>query len=69
MSKYEVISGPYLLVFNANTGKYGSEITLYLDTFHEVMVIEIVKSKLRLFDLLGDTFFNPSRPAYFRKLY
>ena len=31
MSKYGVISGP-------NTGKYGSEITPYLDTFHAVKV-------------------------------
>ena len=29
MSKYGVISGP-------NTGKYGPEITPYLDTFHAV---------------------------------
>ena len=40
-----VISGPYfpvfglnkyLSVFIPNTGKYGPEITLYLDTFHAV---------------------------------
>ena len=34
MSKYGVISGPYFPVFNPNTGKYGPEITPYLDTFH-----------------------------------
>ena len=34
MTKYGVISGP-------NTGKYGSEITLYLDTFHAVINVGI----------------------------
>ena len=37
-SKYGVFSGPYFPVFNPNTGKYGPEITPYLDTFHAVMV-------------------------------
>ena len=32
--KYGVISGPYFSVFSPNTGKYGPEITPYLDTFH-----------------------------------
>ena len=32
LSKYGVISGPYFLVFSPNTGKYGPEITPYLDT-------------------------------------
>ena len=27
---------PYLSVFSPNTGKYGPEITPYLDTFHAV---------------------------------
>ena len=48
MSKYGVISGPYfpafrlnmeryyLSVFNLNAGKYGPEITPYLDTPHVV---------------------------------
>ena len=36
MSKYGVISGPYFPVFGLNTGRYGPEITLYLDTFHPV---------------------------------
>ena len=36
MSKYGVISGPYFPVFNPNTGKYGPEITPYLDNFHAV---------------------------------
>ena len=29
-------SGPYFPVFSSNTGKYGPEKTLYLDTFHAV---------------------------------
>ena len=36
MSKYGVISGPHFPVFGLNTGKYGPEITPYLDTFHAV---------------------------------
>ena len=36
VSKYVVISGPYFPVFSPNTGKYGPEITPYLDTFHAV---------------------------------
>ena len=51
MSKYGVISGPYVPVFglnteiyevnlllNPNTGKYRPEITPYLDIFHAVNV-------------------------------
>ena len=37
MSKYRVISGPHFPEFSPNKGKYGPEITLYLDTFHAVM--------------------------------
>ena len=40
MSKYEVISGPYFLVFGLNAGKYGPEITPYLGTFHAVYPTE-----------------------------
>ena len=42
MSKYGVISGPYFPVFSSNTGKYGPEITAYLDTFHAVQDIQIL---------------------------
>ena len=42
MSKYAVISGPYFPVFSPNTGKYGPEITPYLDTFPAVYVLYIV---------------------------
>ena len=38
VSKYGVVSGPYFPVFVMNTGKYGPEITPYLDTFHTVMI-------------------------------
>ena len=34
--KYGVISGPYFRVFRLNAGKYGPEMTPYLDTFHAV---------------------------------
>ena len=36
VSRCGVISGPYFPVLNPNTGKYGPEITRYLDTFHAV---------------------------------
>ena len=35
-SKYGVISGPYFPVCEPNVGKYGPEITPYLDNFHAV---------------------------------
>ena len=34
VTKYGVISDPYFPVFSPNAGKYGKEITPYLDTFH-----------------------------------
>ena len=47
MSKYGVISGP-------NTGKYGPEITPYLDNFHAVMVItDRIRKYLNNVDLLN----------------
>ena len=49
LSKYGVISGPYFpvfglnterySVFSPNTGKYGPEITPYLDNFHAVVQV------------------------------
>ena len=42
MSKYEVIFGPFFPVFGLNRGKYGPEITPYLDTFHAEWVLLIV---------------------------
>ena len=38
VSKYGVISGPYFPVLGLNTEKYGPEITLYLNTFHAVLL-------------------------------
>ena len=37
MSKYGVFSGPYFLVFELNTGKYGPEKAPYLDIFRVVV--------------------------------
>ena len=42
VSKYGVISGLYLPVFNPNTGKYGPEITPHLDTFHALLNIVLI---------------------------
>ena len=38
VSKYGVISGRYFPLFSPQTGKYGLEISPYLDTFHEVII-------------------------------
>ena len=38
VSKCGVISCPYFPVFSQNTGKYGPEITPYLDTFQAVLL-------------------------------
>ena len=45
MSKYGVISGPYFPVFGLNTGKYGPEITPYLDTFRSVNQSHTLKTQ------------------------
>ena len=44
MSKYRVISGPYFPVFGLNTGKYGPEITPYLDTFYVVYTLKVTNA-------------------------
>ena len=49
VSKKGVISGLYFPVFSTNTGKYGREITPYLDIFHVVLVGEL----LCWYDYLG----------------
>ena len=41
VSKYGVISGSRFPVFGLNTGKYGPEITPYLDTLRAVNVMSI----------------------------
>ena len=38
VTKYGVISGLYFPEFSPNTGKYGPEITPYLDTFHAGLI-------------------------------
>ena len=47
MSKYGVISGPYFPVFSPNAGKYGPEITPYLDTFLAMAVFKNLVETLR----------------------
>ena len=50
MSKYGVISRPYVPVLGLNTGKYGREITPYLDTFHGLFHVDaFVKDHLTHF--------------------
>ena len=46
MSKYGVISGPYVPVFGLNTGIYGPGITPYLDTFHAVTRVGFFNNRL-----------------------
>ena len=54
MSKYGVISGPYFPVLGLNTesasGKYGTEITPYLDTFHAVSPSKFEEMKVNLIE-------------------
>ena len=38
--KYGVISGHYFPVFGMNTGRYGPELTPYLDTFRAVWYLD-----------------------------
>ena len=50
MSKYGVISGPHFPAFGMNAGKYGPEITPYLDTFQEgeqILWIRVVGATTR----------------------
>ena len=57
MSKCGVISGTYFPVFSPNTGKYGPEITPYLDTFHAVYNKQ---SKLNALKLIYRNFVTPT---------
>ena len=50
VSKYRVISGPYFPAFSPDPGKYGPEITPYLDTFHAVEYKWIQRKKPETFD-------------------
>ena len=45
VSKYGVISGLCFPVFSPNKGKYGPEITRYLDTFHAVSGLNNINLK------------------------
>ena len=42
MAEYGVISVPYFPAFRLKTGKYGPEITPYLNTFHAVTTFLII---------------------------
>ena len=44
VSKYGVISGPYVPAFGLDTGEYRPEITLYFYTFHAM-----IEKKMQLF--------------------
>ena len=58
VSKYGVISGPYFPVFSPNTGKYGPEITPYLDTFsRSAGFIEILQRFQLNYSALLNSFF------------
>ena len=47
VTKYGVTSGPCFPILIPNTGKYGPEISPYLDTSHAVMIVDIL-SRFRL---------------------
>ena len=51
-------SGPYFPVFGRNTGKYGPEITPYLDTFHTVLLYRLSSTKIYVLVLLHSLNFN-----------
>ena len=65
VSKYGVISGLHFPVLGLNTGKYGPEITLYLDNFHAVWVslfssLLISSTYSESLNTLPDTLFSGS---------
>ena len=60
MSKYGVIFGPYFPVFGLNTGKYGPEITPYLDTFHAVINEDFPKVMKKLATQVIQQCFSPN---------
>ena len=61
VSKYGVVSGTYFLVFllnteryylsvfSPNTGKYGPEISPYLETFHAVISVIVLQNMIRIY--------------------
>ena len=70
--QYGVISGPYFPVFGLNTGKYGPEITPYLDTFHAVLcflfriekTICAVSFSCKFSDVFRSSFFSLLRNCF-----
>ena len=52
--QYRVFSGPYFPVFSPNTGKYGPEKTLYLDTFYTVNACFFPKEEYALLIQFAD---------------
>ena len=67
MFKYGVISGPYLV--NLCTGKYGPEITPYMDTFHAVFKSKNIEENSFSWDRIHrktpsvESFFSIADPA------
>ena len=55
MSKYGVITGPYFPASSPNTGKYGQEITPYLDTFHVVKIYRFQEDQDKVNEYNHDT--------------
>ena len=58
MSKYGIISGSYFPVFSPNTGKHGTEITPYLDTFHAAILKFLNVSLAGLLSFFQKLFFE-----------
>ena len=52
VSKYGVFSGPYFTVFVLSSGKYGPEKTSYLETIQAVIMLNIVKFKIYLKNIM-----------------
>ena len=56
--KYGVVFGQYFPVFGLDTGKYGAEITLFLDTFHPLIcsfLVDIGHGTLKFYKFISKT--------------
>ena len=62
VSKCGFISGPYFPVFSRNTGKYGPQITPYLDTFD---VVHFTRKAIDLFAWRNQSNMLVERNYYF----
>ena len=53
--KFRVFSGPYFHVFRLNTGKFGSEKALHLETFHAVdlWIASMIHSDIAILNING----------------